>query len=295
MSEARLTIPPALVTRLLAAQFPHWAGLPLRRVARDGWDHSTFRLGHALKVRLPNAARYAAQVAKEHDWLPRLAPHLPLPIPAPVALGAPGCGYLWPWAVQRWLEGTPASAARIGVPLRLARDLAGFLRALQRAPAAGGPAAGAHSFHRGGALVVYDAQTRRCLAALPDARDRAAALTVWQAALAAPWRGPAVWVHGDVAAGNLLLRRGRLCAVLDFGACAVGDPACDLAVAWTLLEGEARQAFRAAMAADAGMWARARGWALWKALLVLAEDGGEHGAARRVIAAVLDEHRAATG
>lgn len=223
-----------------------------------------------MKVRLPSAARYAPQPAKEHRWLRRLAPRLPLPIPEPLALGAPGPEYPFPWSVQRWLDGAPASRAPPGDELRFAADLAGFLAALQRAPAADGPPAGAHSFHRGGDLAVYDAETRAALTALAGRIDTGAAARVWDAALAAPFRGPPVWAHGDIAAGNLLVAEGRLCAVIDFGACAVGDPACDLTIAWTQMSPRARAAFRAALPLDAATWARARGWALWKALLSLA-------------------------
>lgn len=270
-----MSIDAGLVRRLIAAQFPQWADLPVEKVEPGGWDNRTFRLGAAMSVRLPSAKRYAAQVEKEQAWLPRLAPQLPLPIPAPVAMGRPGEGYDWPWSVCRWIEGTPASDSD-GLDLtRLALDLAGFLSALQAADADGGPAAGAHSFHRGGDLRVYDAETRAAIAALGDRIDPAAAMAVWEAGLAAAWAGPPVWVHGDVAAGNLLVdRAGRLCAVIDFGCCAVGDPACDLAVAWTLFAGDSRAAFRAALPLDAGTWARGRAWCLWKALIVWAASAG---------------------
>jgi len=292
----RLTIETDLVRRLVAGQFPQWATLPITRVTADGWDNSSFRLGETMKVRLPTAARYAAQVEKEHRWLPRLAPRLPLPIPRPLAIGAPGEGYPFPWSIQSWLPGTPAASARIADPRRLGADLAGFLRALQAIDPREGPPAGPHSFFRGGPLAVYDAETRRCLRALQGEIDSAGATALWEAALAAPWQGPAVWAHGDVAAGNLLVENGRLSAVIDFGSCAVGDPACDLVVAWTLLSGEGRAAFRTGLGADEGTWARARGWALWKALLVLAEGAAaSRDQARRVVAAVLAERQRSGG
>lgn len=293
MTEDARSIPGAdLVRRLVDGQFPQWATLPLARVPDDGWDNSTFRLGETMKVRLPTAARYAGQVEKEHRWLPRLAPRLPLPLPRPLAVGAPGEGYPFPWSIQSWLPGTPAASAPIADPRRFGTDLAGFLRALQAIDAREGPPAGPHSFFRGGQLAVYDAETRRCLQALEGRIDATAATEVWEAALAAPWQGPSVWVHGDVAPGNLLVEDGRLSAVIDFGSCAVGDPACDLVVAWTLLSGEGREAFRAGLAADEGTWARARGWALWKALLVLTEGAAaSHDQARRVVAAVLSERQ----
>ncbi len=241
-----------------------------------------------MSVRLPSAARYAPQVAKEHRWLPVLAPHLPLPIPESLSMGAPGEGYPWPWSVRGWHNGAPVSEQPVE-PTRLARDLAAFLGALHRIDATGGPPPGPDNFHRGGGLAVYDAETR---AALDGRIDTKAAADTWAAALASAWQGAPVWVHGDIAPGNLLVRDGRLSAVIDFGGMAVGDPACDLAIAWTHFTGEARDAFRAALPLDPATWARGRGWALWKALITAA---GHHlnqraaGAAWRTIDAILAE------
>jgi aminoglycoside phosphotransferase (APT) family kinase protein len=260
-----------LVRRLIAAQFPRWAGLPVTAVVPGGHDNRTFRLGDELSVRLPSGDGYALQVAKEQRWLPVLAPRLPLPIPEPVAHGAPGEGYPHEWSVCRWLEGEPATAAGVADPVALARELAGFLRALAAVDATGGPGPGAHNFHRGGPVTFYEAETLAAVDALGDRIPRAAALSVWKAAVEAEWRGEPVWLHGDVAEGNLLLREGRLAAVIDFGTCGVGDPACDVVIAWTLLRGEAREAFRDALGADAATWARGRGWALWKALITYDE------------------------
>lgn len=217
-----------LVRRLVAAQFPQWADLPVRPVDVSGWDNRTFHLGAEMTVRLPSAEGYAPQVAKEQRWLPVLAPQLPLPIPAPLALGAPAAGYPWPWSVYRWLEGESAAIGSVADRTQFAADLAGFLRALQGIGAAGGPPAGPHSFFRGAPLTVYAAETRHAIAALGDDIDAAAATASWDAALREPWRRAPVWFHGDVAAGNLLVKDGRLSAVIDFGCTGVGDPACDL-------------------------------------------------------------------
>ena len=267
----RAAITPALVTRLVAAHFPRWAHLPVRPVEHDGWDNRTFRLGDDLSVRLPSADPYAAQVDKEQRWLPVLAPQLPLPIPEPVARGEPSDDFPRPWSVYRWLEGEPAAPERISELEELAVDLAAFLAALQRIDAEDGPDAGAHSFHRGGPLATYDAQTRETIAALGSRIDAERATEVWDEALRATWRGRSLWVHGDVTAANLLVRDGRLSAVLDFGCSAVGDPACDVAIAWTFFHGPSRAAFRERLELDDGTWARGRGWALWKALLTLAK------------------------
>ena len=284
-----------LVSRLVAAQFPRWAGLAVRPVEPGGWDNVTFRLGPGLSVRLPSADCYAEQVGKEHRWLPALAGRVPLPIPEPIARGAPGCGYPWPWSVYRWLEGEPATAGRVGNLSRFAAEVADFLAALYRIDPAGGPPPGAHNFFRGGPLAVYHAETMEAIAALGDEVDAGRAAEVWQAALATPWPGPPVWVHGDVSPENLLAAAGRLSAVIDFGCCAVGDPACDTAIAWTFFSGESRRVFRAGLPVDQATWARGRGWALWKALIVLVgalrDDPADAAQTRQVIGEILADHR----
>ncbi|SDT32031.1 Predicted kinase, aminoglycoside phosphotransferase (APT) family [Friedmanniella luteola] len=280
-----------LVQRLLAQQFPRWAGLPVRPVPADGWDNRTYRLGDDLLVRLPSAAGYAAAVAKEDRWLRRLAPGLPLRVPEPVATGRPGAGYPWSWSVRRWIPGRPVLGTSPADPVTFARDLAAFLRALRALDPAEGPAPGAHCFHRGGPPAFYDAEVRAALDSLGATVDGDACRAVWASALASSWTGPPVWFHGDVAVGNLLLDdEGVLSAVLDFGTCGVGDPACDLVVTWTLLRDEARAAFRAGVGLDDATWARARGWALWKALIVLAGDATDAAGNRGVVAEVLADH-----
>jgi aminoglycoside phosphotransferase (APT) family kinase protein len=297
MHTDKVDINVSLVRRLLAAQFPRWADLPIKPVEVSGWDNRTFQLGAQMTVRLPSAAPYALQVEKEHRWLPKLAPLLPLPIPVPLAKGAPADGYPWQWSVYRWLEGETATAERIADLRQFATALADFLTALQRIDSAGGPPPGRHNFFRGGPLTVYDAETRQAIAALDGRIDTDAASAVWEAALAAPWYGSPVWLHGDVAAGNLLVKGGRLSAVIDFGTSGVGDPSCDLAIAWTLFGGESRDAFRAALQLDDATWARGRGWTLWKGLITLAEhidtNPLEAGKARRVIDEVLADHSTA--
>jgi aminoglycoside phosphotransferase (APT) family kinase protein len=291
----RVDIDAALVGLLVAEQFPQWADLPVRPVEFGGWDNRTFHLGSDKTVRLPSAARYAEQVDKEHRWLPKLAPHLPLPIPMPLTEGAPAHGYPWGWSVYRWLEGETAIVGRIADLRQFAIALAWFLAALQRIDPAGGPLPGRHNFYRGGPLMVYDAETRQALAALEGRIDTEAASAVWEAALDATWHGSPVWFHGDVATGNLLVKEGRLSAVIDFGTSGVGDPSCDLAISWTLFRGESRKAFHEALGPDDATWARGRGWTLWKALITLAEhidtNPLEAGVARRVIDEVLNDHR----
>ena len=265
-----MIIDEALVSQLISAQFPEWANLDIQRVEPGGWDNRTFRLGHDLLVRMPSAAVYALKVEKEQEWLPKLAPHLPLPIPQPLAMGQPGCGYPWCWSIYRWIDGETAAVGAISDPSIFASDLAAFLKALQRIDTTGGLAAGAHNFYRGGSLKVYDTETRQAIDLLQDHIDVVAVTAIWEAALASVWDKKPVWVHGDVSVGNLLVQNGQLSGVIDFGGLGVGDPACDLVMAWTFFTGEARIALQKASGLDAATWTRARGWALWKALIVAA-------------------------
>ena len=254
----------------MAAQFPQWADLPVRSIDAGGWDNKSFHLGEQMIVRLPSASAYSAQVEKEQLWLPRLAPLLPLPIPKPLAMGKPTSGYPWNWSIYRWLEGDIATPERIDDLTDFATSLAEFLVALQRVDSMDGPRPGPHNFYRGGSLTTYDAETRKAIAVLNGRIDADAATDVWKAALRTTWDRPPVWIHGDVSAGNLLVSSGRLSAVIDFGMLAVGDPACDLSIAWTLFRGESRAAFREMLSLDAATWARGRAWTLWKALIVAA-------------------------
>lgn len=284
----RIDVP--LVERLVAEQFPQWAGLPVREVDPQGWDNRTYRLGDALSVRLPSAAGYVPAVEKEAGVLPYLAPRLDVAVPELLGTGVPGAGYPFPWSVRRWVDGTVAARAVDLDHREFAAAVGAVLRQLRGIPAADGPVAGTHSFHRGAHPSHYGPEVVAALDALGGAVDRAACERVWRAATASSWTGPGVWFHGDVAPGNLVVdAAGRLAALIDFGTCGVGDPACDLVLAWTFLEPDARRVFADAVRLDRDTWARARGWALWKSLIMLAGSAGpghraEHEA---VLAAVL--------
>jgi aminoglycoside phosphotransferase (APT) family kinase protein len=277
-------ITPAVVGELVREQFPQWADLRVEPVDLDGWDNTTYRLGDDMSVRLPSADIYIPQVDKEHRWLPVLAEHLPLAIPAPLAKGVPGCGFPRPWSVYRWLPGTHARVDRIADLSEFAMTLGDFLAALYAIDGAGGPPAGQHSHFRGDVVTTWDAETRRTIAELVDDIDAEAVAEVWEAAVETRWDGTPVWVHGDVTPSNLLVVDGRLSAVIDFGCSAVGDPACDLTIAWTLFEGDSRRIFRERLGMDDDTWARARGWALWKALITVARAGSEHPERAEVVA-----------
>ena len=284
-----------LVTRLVRQQFPEWAHLPVRSVEAQGWDNRTFRLGSGLTARLPTAIGYEPQVAKEQRWLPHLAAQLQVPVPVPQARGVPGEGYPFAWSVLGWLDGEPALQQPLQMPVDVARSLAAFLTDLHRVDATDGPPPGPDGGWRGGPLSTYEEQTRHCIDLLGEVIDRETATAVWEAALASVWDRPAVWFHGDMAAGNLLISNDSLAAVIDFGCCGVGDPACDLAIAWTLFSGESRTAFREGLRTDDATWARGRGWALWKALITVAEDRADDSRgvaeALRVANAIFEEFR----
>jgi aminoglycoside phosphotransferase (APT) family kinase protein len=290
----RSTIDVSVARRLIDSQFPQWSDLPIAEVEVDGWDNRTFRLGSELTVRLPSGDWYAQQVDKEQRWLPVLAPRLPLPIPIPVAKGEPDSGFPYPWSVYRWLDGQLASKARIDDLCGFATTLAGFLNALGRIDATGGPAPGQHNFYRGGPLATYEDETLQAIDALGNEVPGEAVKRVWDDAMTTSWNREPVWFHGDVATGNLLVRDGRLAAVLDFGTSGVGDPGCDTVIAWTFLSGSSRDRFRAELDVDAGIWSRGRGWALWKALITLVghleRDAPQAATTRREIDEILTDY-----
>lgn len=266
MHDDEVDIDESLVRKLIAEQFPHWAGLSVRRVASAGTDNALFRLGGDKAVRLPRTPRATGQVEYDLRWLPRLAGRLPLAVPEPLGRGLPGEGYGWTWGIYRWLAGEEVTLDRLADPCAAAINLAEFLCALRRVDPAGGPLA----TDRGVPLADRDDLTRKAISQLHGEVDVDAVTAAWDEALATPaWTGPPVWVHGDLAPGNMLGSHGRLTAVIDFACMAVGDPACDLQPAWNLLAGQSRETFRAALGADQDAWSRGRGWALSVALLQL--------------------------
>lgn len=280
----------ALVARLVAGQFPHWAHLPIQRVASAGTDNALYRLGDDMVVRLPRIHWAVDSIDKERQWLPRLAPLLPVAIPRPLALGAPADDYPWHWSVYGWLDGANPTVDHHGDSRQLAADLASFLAALQRIDPTGGPPAG-----RGGLLATRDAATRAAVEAVRDEVDSDAVIAAWEAALEAPpWALPPRWVHADLSPGNILLVRQRLGAVIDFSLTGLGDPACDLTIAWNLLPEGVRPLFRATLEVDDATWARGRGWALSIALIQLPYYRDTNpvlaASARHVIREVVTDH-----
>ncbi|MFJ1824317.1 aminoglycoside phosphotransferase family protein [Streptomyces sp. NPDC088178] len=255
----RPVIDAGLVRSLVDTQFPQWAGLPLRLLDPAGSDHVIHRLGEELSVRLPRHAGAGNQAVEESAWLPRLVPHLPLAVPVPVGVGRPDFGCPWPWAVSRWLDGEVATVEALADSTDTAVALAKFLTALQRI-APGEHARGALTLRP---LADRDRATRAAIAEVDGLFDAGPMTELRETALNAPeWDRPSVCCHGDFHTGNLLTTDGELSAVIDFGELGVGDPSCDPTIAFTLLSGRSRAAFRAESGVDDATWTRGRGRAL---------------------------------
>jgi aminoglycoside phosphotransferase (APT) family kinase protein len=292
MPAAEFEVTKDLVRRLLAGQHPDLAGLPVEPLA-NGWDNTLFRLGDELVARLPRRALGAAILVNEQRWLPVLAPRLPLPVPVPLRTGVPGEGYPWPWSVTEFLPGTPAADGQPADPWRAAADLGAFFGALHT-PA---PPQAPVNPYRGVPLGQRAETFEQNLRTVSGQVDRAAVAAAWEAALAVPpWDAAPVWLHGDPHPANILIDGGRVSGVIDFGDITAGDPACDLSLVWMLLPAGCRAGFRAAYAAAGNgvisdaTWARARGWALNLAVVLLAwtaDQPGLNAVGRRTLAAVL--------
>jgi aminoglycoside phosphotransferase (APT) family kinase protein len=250
-----------LVARLVAQQFPQWAQLPLAQLPLGGTDHALYRIGDGLVARMPRIGWAAGLAVKDARWLPFLAPHLPLTVPTPLAVGEPGFDYPFHWSVVPWLAGSNPRSSDADLALRLA----GFIKALQGIDTTGAPEAG-----RGRPVSALDEAARSAITELGDRIDGPRVTAAWDRVMAAaPWPGPPVWVHGDLAPGNLLVRQGKLTAVIDWGAAGVGDPAVELMPAWSLFDAAARRVFREAVGCDEDTWQRGRGWALISSLMAL--------------------------
>lgn len=259
-----------LVRRLVAEQFPHWAELPVTAVASSGTENAIYRLGDEMAVRLPQRPVESDQLEKLAHWLPRLAPHLPLPIPELLGRGEPSREFPAAWSIVQWMDGEEARPERMADPVEAARKLAGFVQALIAIDATGGPEPGAHNFWRGVPLAARDAITRRCIRESEGLVDTEAVRRAWEQDLGAPaWDRPPTWLHGDLAPDNVLLAGGRLSAVIDWGGLGVGDPAIELLPAWNLFPGASRDAYREALGLDHATWLRGRGLALSTAIVSL--------------------------
>jgi aminoglycoside phosphotransferase (APT) family kinase protein len=266
MHDEEVEVDDTLVRRLLTAQMPDLADRPLAKVEPWGTDNAIWRLGDDLVVRLPRIHWATKQIEQEATWLPRLAPHLSVGVPEPVAIGEPGAGYPYRWAVHRWIPGEGAALDRVEDPVSFAVDLANVVRKLQAVPTDGAPS----PYNRARPLQEYDDSTRWAIDHASHLIDATAAMAVWEEALAAPpHAGPTVWVQGDLE-GNCLVRNGRLCGIVDWGSACAGDPAVDVQVVWSpLFTDDSRRAFLDVLNVDDATLARSRGAAINQACAAL--------------------------
>lgn len=283
-----------LARKLIAEQFPEYASLPIVDVEKQGLDNRTYRLGEHMLIRMPRAAEYAEKVAIEQELLPQLAKRLSISIPAPIEMGKPSAYYPYPFSIYKWLRGKSINLLTLidQEKEQLAVDLAKFLKELQAIIDVEGPEPGQHNWWRGDHVSVYDKGAREQIAELTNVIDAPRALALWDQACATRWNKAPIWIHGDFAIGNILMDGGKLSAVIDFGGAAVGDPACDLVIAWTYLSGKARETFISKMDMDPDTWLRARAWALWKATFELCQiadkNSAEAGSQKRIIDEVIN-------
>ncbi len=255
-----------LVRRLLSAQMPQFADLPLTVVEPWGTDNGIWRLGDDLVVRLPRIGWAQEQVLRERTWLPVLAPKLPVEVPQPLALGEPAFGYPYQWAVHRWIAGRGAALEHSLDPVRFAADLARGVAALQQVSTEGAPTASG----RARPIRDYDESTRKAIRAASHLIDAESATAIWQDAMTAePHRGSPVWVHGDLE-GNCLERDGRLCGLVDWGSACAGDPAVDVQVIWSpLFTEKSRNVFLSVLGVDDATVTRSKGAAINQACAAL--------------------------
>lgn len=289
-----LHITPDLAHKLIVEQFPEYSHLQITDVEKQGHDNRTYRLGDDMLIRMPTAADYALKVPKEQELLPQLAKCLSVSIPAPIKMGNPSADYPFPFSIYKWLPGKSINLLTLTEQEKeqLAFELAKFLKELQAITDVEGPEPGQHNWWRGDHVSVYDKGAREQIAELLDVIDVTRALALWDQARATRWNKAPIWIHGDFAIGNILMGGGRLSAVIDFGGAAVGDPACDLVIAWTYLSGKAREIFISEMDMDSDIWLRSRAWALWKATFELCQiadkKSSEAGLQKRIIDEVIN-------
>lgn len=277
-----------LVEKLVKGQFPQWQNLKVYPVSKSGHDNRTFHLGDKMAVRLPSGKDYAAQAAKEIRWLPYLQEHLDYPISKPIAAGKPVSAYPFPWSVNQWIEGHTLLECPDIDQKEFAKELAAALKKLQAIDCSNGPKAGQHNFYRGGNLRVYHMETLDALKTLEDRLPVKRLRDIWDQCISQIYTGKNVWVHGDVAPGNILLQNNKFYGMIDFGILGTGDPSCDYAMAWTYFDSESRKIFLADLPCN--MVDRARGWALWKALITYDDINTEvRQNARSTVDAILKE------
>ena len=280
-----------LARKLIEEQFPEYASLLVVDVEKQGHDNRTYRLGEHMLIRMPTTAHYAFKVPKEQELLPQLAKRLSVSIPVPIKMAKPSADFPYPFSIYKWLPGKSINLLTLTDQEKeqLAFDLAKFLKELQAIMDVKGPEPGQHNWWRGDHVGVYDKGAREQIAELSDVIDVTRALALWDKACATRWNKRPVWIHGDFAIGNILMEGGKLSAVIDFGGPAIGDPACDLVIAWTYLSGKARKIFTSKMEMDPDTWLRARAWALWKATFELCQISDKNSSEAKIQKIIIAE------
>lgn len=262
-----------LAEKLILDQFPEFAHLNITEVEKQGHDNRTYRLGENMLIRMPTAESYALKVPKEQVLLPKIAPCLSVNIPSPIKMGTPSQDYPYHFSIYKWLKGVSINLLTLDDDCleQLAFDLAKFLNELEGIHHIEGPLPGQHNWWRGDHPSVYDQGAREQIAQLFNTIDSNKAIQLWEEACQTHWNKHLVWIHGDFSIGNMLIQDKKLSAVIDFGGMCLGDPACDLVIAWTFLHGRARDIFIKNMNLDEDTWLRAKAWALWKSTFELCE------------------------
>ncbi len=285
-----------LAKKLILTQFSEYADLNVTDIEEQGHDNRTYRIGDDMLIRMPKTESYALKVPKEQEFLPKLATHLSIAIPEPIKMGVPSSDYPYAFSIYKWLEGRSVNHFQLDNKSQenIVLDLATFLKELQGITDVAGPVPGKHNWWRGDHVSVYDKGAKEQFANLADIIDIDRALNLWERACATRWQKRPVWIHGDFSVGNILINNKRLSGIIDFGGTAMGDPACDLVIAWTYLYGKAREIFIREIDLDNDTWLRARSWALWKATFELCQiedkDSLEANLQKKIIDSVLNEN-----
>jgi aminoglycoside phosphotransferase (APT) family kinase protein len=265
MHENEFNIDEGIIKELLKSQFKEWADLPLMSVQSEGTDNLIFRLGDDKCIRFPRIPDAEVQVEKEQRWLPYLAHHLPLEIPSPIGIGHPQDSYPSHWSIYHWVEGRNATSVPNLDLNQAAVDLAKFINALHRVNSTDGPYT-----YRGMPLMTRDEEVHKAISTLDGIIDTKASLKVWHICKQAPiWDKPPVWIHSDLLPANILVNKGKITGIIDFGMLGIGDPACDLLPAWCLFNNGSRKKFRSELDIDEATWVRSQGWALSIGLIIL--------------------------
>jgi aminoglycoside phosphotransferase (APT) family kinase protein len=263
----RIEVPTRIARSLVKEQFSQYAHLEIKPVAFSGWDNATYHLGDEMLLRMPRGEAYALKVPKEQSLLAKLGKQISILIPQPLAMGKPSKNYPWNWSIYKYLEGDSANTIDLTDQdlEQIAYDLAHFLKDLHQIDTKKAPQPGLHNYWRGEHVSVYECGALKYFEQLKDVIDTDKAIKIWEKASSTKWEKPPVWIHGDLAPGNFLIKDGSMSSVIDFGGCAIGDPACDLAIAYTFFKGKSREIFKKQVNLDEDTWKRSKAWVLWKA------------------------------